>query len=40
MGLFSKSKGIIGLDIGSSAIKVVELTEAKRGFSLLLTTAC
>src|SRR5438270_7752070 len=35
MGLFSKSKGVIGLDIGSSAIKVVELAESKKGYSLV-----
>lgn len=35
MGLFSKSKGLIGLDIGSSAIKVVEMTERSKGFQLL-----
>ena len=36
MGLFSKSKGLIGLDIGSSAIKVVELQEGgKRGYTLI-----
>ncbi len=35
MGLFSKNKGLIGLDIGSSAIKVVELSESKRRYGLL-----
>jgi type IV pilus assembly protein PilM len=32
--LFSRKKGILGLDIGSSSIKVLELTEAKNGFEL------
>ncbi|MFC2173308.1 type IV pilus assembly protein PilM [Acidobacteriota bacterium] len=31
MGLFSKSKSLIGLDVGSSAIKAVELKEQKGG---------
>lgn len=32
--LWSKKKGIIGLDIGSSSIKLVELNEGKNGFKL------
>ncbi|RME50635.1 MAG: type IV pilus assembly protein PilM [Deltaproteobacteria bacterium] len=32
--LFSRSKGVIGLDIGSSSIKVLELKEAKGGYTL------
>ncbi|HEX6158523.1 MAG TPA: pilus assembly protein PilM, partial [Thermoanaerobaculia bacterium] len=33
---FSKSKNVVGLDIGSSAIKLVELKEKKGGsFSLV-----
>ena len=35
MGLFSKSKNILGLDIGSSAIKLLELRETKTGFQLV-----
>lgn len=31
MGLFGKSKNLVGLDIGSSAIKLVELKERKKG---------
>ena len=32
MALFSRSKkGVVGLDIGSSAVKLVELTERKAG---------
>jgi len=29
--LFSRSKGVVGLDIGSSAVKLVELSERKQG---------
>ena len=32
---FSKSKNVVGLDIGSSAIKLVELKEKKGGFQLM-----
>jgi type IV pilus assembly protein PilM len=35
MGLFGKSKRIIGLDIGSSAIKAIEM--AQRGDGLCIT---
>ena len=35
MGLFSKSKNILGLDIGSSAIKLLELRETKTGYQLV-----
>ena len=33
--LFSRQKGVIGLDIGSSAVKMVELKERKGEFSLV-----
>ncbi len=32
--IFGKKKNVIGLDIGSSSIKLVELTEGKNGFKL------
>ena len=32
--LFSRSKGLVGLDIGSSAMKLVELKERKGEYSL------
>lgn len=32
--LFSKKRNVIGLDIGSSSIKLVELTEGKNGYKL------
>ena len=32
--LFSRSKGLVGLDIGSSAMKLVELKERKGEFAL------
>lgn len=32
--VFSKKKNVIGLDIGSSSIKLVELTEGKNGYRL------
>ena len=35
MGLFSRKPTIFGLDIGSSAIKLVELAEGKGGFELV-----
>lgn len=35
MGLFAKSKGTVGLDIGSSSIKLVELGEKKGGYNLM-----
>ena len=31
---FRKPKGILGLDIGTSAIKIVELEESKKGYQL------
>src|SRR3990172_11940511 len=34
MGLFSRKKGVVGLDIGSSSIKLVELQPSKSGFAL------
>jgi type IV pilus assembly protein PilM len=34
MGLFSKNKPLVGLDIGSSAVKAVELTRSKKGFQV------
>lgn len=34
MALFSRSKGVVGLDIGSFAIKLVELTDRKGQYSL------
>jgi len=34
MALFSKTKPLVGLDIGSSSIKAVELTKSKKGFML------
>lgn len=34
MTLFKKSKPLVGLDIGSSAVKAVELTNTKRGYQL------
>lgn len=34
MNLFSKKKGVIGIDIGSSSIKMVELKETKKGYQL------
>ena len=33
--MFSKSKGILGLDIGSSSVKIMELKETKRGYQLV-----
>lgn len=33
--LFAKKKNVIGVDIGSSSIKIVELKEAKKGYQLL-----
>jgi len=35
MGLFGGKKGVIGLDIGSSSIKVAELKETKKGYGLV-----
>jgi len=32
--LFGKTKGILGLDIGTSTIKIVELEESKKGYHL------
>lgn len=32
--LFKKAKGILGLDIGTSAVKIVELEEGKKGYQL------
>jgi type IV pilus assembly protein PilM len=34
MGFLSKSKPLVGLDIGSSSIKAVELTKSKQGYQL------
>ena len=34
MGLFSRKKGVVGLDIGSSVVKLVELEPGKSGHSL------
>jgi len=34
MALFSKSKPLVGLDIGSSSLKAVELTKSKKGYQL------
>ena len=35
MDLFGKKKNVIGVDIGSSAIKVVELKDTKKGYQLV-----
>ncbi len=35
MGLFSGTKPLAGLDIGSSSIKLVQLREAGKGFRLV-----
>jgi type IV pilus assembly protein PilM len=34
MALFSRNKPLVGLDIGSSSVKAVELRKSKRGFQL------
>src|SRR6267142_4241795 len=34
MGLFNKTKPLVGLDIGSSSLKAVELTKSKKGYQL------
>src|SRR5580693_2432313 len=34
MAFFSRSKQLVGLDIGSSGIKAVELTKSKKGYQL------
>jgi len=34
MALFSKNKPLVGLDIGSSSLKAVELTKSKKGYQL------
>jgi type IV pilus assembly protein PilM len=34
MGLFSRNKPLIGLDIGSNSIKAVELTKSRKGYEL------
>jgi type IV pilus assembly protein PilM len=34
MGLFKKSKPLVGLDIGSSSVKAVELTKSKKGYQI------
>src|SRR6185436_13058601 len=34
MGLFNRSKPLIGLDIGSNSIKAVELTKSRKGYEL------
>lgn len=33
--LFSRSKGMLGLDIGSSSVKILELAEGKNGYQLI-----
>ncbi len=33
--LFSRSKGMLGLDIGSSSVKILELAEGKNGYQLV-----
>lgn len=35
MNLFKRKKGVIGVDIGSSSIKIVELKETSRGYQLV-----
>jgi type IV pilus assembly protein PilM len=35
MGLFGKKKGLVGLDIGSSSVKVVELKQKGGGYELV-----
>src|SRR4030067_3631312 len=35
MDLFGKKKNVIGVDIGSSAIKIVELKDTKKGYQLV-----
>ena len=34
MGFLRRSKPLVGLDIGSSAVKAVELTKSKKGYEL------
>ena len=34
MGLFKRSKPLVGLDIGSSSVKAVELTKSKKGYQI------
>jgi len=34
MGFFSRSRPLVGLDIGSSSLKAVELTKTKKGYQL------
>src|SRR6266496_2829038 len=34
MGFLAKNKPLVGLDIGSSSIKAVELTKSKKGYQL------
>src|SRR5438105_11797927 len=34
MGFLSRNKTLVGLDIGSSAVKAVELTKVKKGYQL------
>src|SRR5262245_26506273 len=34
MQLFKKRKPVVGLDIGSSAVKAVELTKSKKGYQV------
>jgi type IV pilus assembly protein PilM len=38
MGLFNRSRSLVGLDIGSAAIKLVELKELKKGQGYLLAS--
>ncbi len=35
MQLFSRQKPLVGLDIGSSSVKAVELRRVKKGFELI-----
>ena len=35
MSLFKKNKPLVGLDIGSSAVKAVQLTKSKKGYQVL-----
>src|SRR5437660_11683210 len=34
MSLFKRNKPLVGLDIGSSSLKAVELTKSKKGYQL------
>src|SRR5438477_3569752 len=35
MALFKKNKPLVGLDIGTSALKAVELAKSKKGYQLI-----